>query len=515
MSANTRPLNILLFADDRHPANSVSDHINAYVRHSHHRWVVFNPISIPNCDTLNFNYFDAIAIHYSICSLFEWMVAPDIARKIHEYQGPKFQFIQDEYRWVNRISEKMAHLGINTLFTLVRQDLVEQAYNHPGLKNVKKVSVLAGYVPEHLVGAPTIPIKDRPFDIIYRSREVQYWLGKLGQEKKWMAQGVLARAEQYGLTTDISVKEEKRIYGDKWHDFLRSGRVALGTEGGASIWDFDSTACDKAEEYLTRHPDATFEEVHKAVLEPYEGNLMYNTLSPRLFEAAALRTPLVMFPGWYNGVVEAGKHYIVLEKDFSNFADVVKKIKDTPFLEDMAARTYEDIVDSGKYGKTRYIEYVDEAVVQSIAESPAFQPILARNGHFRNARDAKHYLDRQMTAQRKLVLYYRGKYLLGQIFSKTYAIASDPNLTPGTKLRLILQGGRRFFEICKMFARYRGHRLRLALTAGLRSRFQRLLPLWYGRTYRMAHRIYVKVPVLHPYYRAARRKVLGWTRRHT
>jgi len=361
-----RPLNIALFADDRHNALAVSDHVQAFRQCSRHNWFVLNPMRDVFCWYVNLNRFDAVAIHYSLCVIFDHFLPQQLREHIAKYKGPKLQFIQDEYRWVNRISERIAELGISTLFTLVRPDLVEQAYSNPKLKGVRKVSVLPGYVPEHLRKFETVPIGRRSLHLVYRSRPLPYWLGRLGQEKLRIAEGVASRAAAYGLAIDVSAREEDRIYGTAWLDFLSSGKAALGTEGGASIWDFEGKAEQGVNDYLREYPEASFEEVFDAVLRPFEGNLMYNTISPRLFEAIALRTPLVMFPGWYNGIVEPERHYIPLEKDFSNFADVAKRLKDDRYLQDLADRAHDEIISSGRYTKRAFLNLVDTEVERAV-----------------------------------------------------------------------------------------------------------------------------------------------------
>src|SRR5206468_13037957 len=82
--------------------------------------------------------------------------------------------------------------------------------------------------------------------------------------------------------------------------------------------------------------------------------------SPRLFEAAALRTGMVLFPGEYSGVVEPWRHYIPLEKDFSNFAEVAERIKDDSFLEQLTERTFEELIASGRYSEESFVRRFDD-----------------------------------------------------------------------------------------------------------------------------------------------------------
>ena len=52
-----------------------------------------------------------------------------------------------------------------------------------------------------------------------------------------------------------------------------------------------------------------------------------NVISPRCFEAAALRTLMVMYEGEYAGILEAGRHYVELKRDHSNIDEVVSAIR--------------------------------------------------------------------------------------------------------------------------------------------------------------------------------------------
>jgi hypothetical protein len=100
------------------------------------------------------------------------------------------------------------------------------------------------------------------------------------------------------------------------------------------------------------------------LLAKHEGNLVINTISPRAFEAIALRTALVLFPGDYSGILLPERHYVPLLKDFSNFADVAKLLKDPEYLERMAGRAYDDIVASGLYSYGVFAQQVDAILVE-------------------------------------------------------------------------------------------------------------------------------------------------------
>jgi len=231
---------ILLLADDsRGHANTVLDHIAMFTNLSRHDVRLFNPKYLKDNKSLDLNEFDAVVIHYSLPIIFDTYLAPSFREKLRAYPGLKIQFIQDDYRWVDRMAAMMRYLGINVLFTLYPEDKIAKVWDQTRLPNVAVFTTLAGYVPDSLLNLETTPIATRPIDIGYRGRALPYWLGRLGQEKVWIAQGVLERAPYYGLCCDIGWLEEDRIYGEQWNVFIRSCKAMLGTESGASITDFD------------------------------------------------------------------------------------------------------------------------------------------------------------------------------------------------------------------------------------------------------------------------------------
>lgn len=365
-------LRILVLGDDsRSQAGTLRDHLRSFGRYSRHRVHVFNPIGVED-SPLELDAFDAIVLHYSLVITADAYLSPRLRDRISRYTGLKVQFLQDEYRWVDDITAMMRHLGIDVLFSIVPQRELDNVYGDR-LTGVDIIPTLAGYIPEDLVGRNPPTLDARPIDIGYRGRVLPYWNGALAQEKVRIARGVLERIGTHGLRHDIAWSESDRIYGERWNRFLMSCRTTLGTESGTSITDFDGSIERSVRAYLANHPGATFEQVSEAVLAPWEANVMMNVVSPRLFEAAALRTAMVLFPGEYGGIVSPWEHYIPLDKDFSNFDEVVSAIKDDGILSRITSRAYEDIVSSDAYSLRRFVGMFDD-VVEERASARAFRP---------------------------------------------------------------------------------------------------------------------------------------------
>jgi hypothetical protein len=372
------PLSVLVLADDgRHGAGNLLGHIRAFGRYSRHDVVVFNPRDVPVSRFLRLADFDVVVVHYSLVLIADSYVPPWLRDQLRDFEGLKVLFLQDEYRWVDSITEMARALRFRMLFTIVPPRELDKVYGGR-LPGVVLVPTLAGFVPDELVQRSSPPLEARRLDIGYRGRVLPFWNGALSQEKVSIGKGVLARAQRYGLRCDIAWGENDRLYGEQWYRFLESCRATLGTESGTSITDFDGSVERETVEYLATHPAATFEQASEAVLGRYEGNVMMNVVSPRVFEASALRTPMVLFPGEYGGVIRPWEHYVPLEKDFSNMDEVVRAIRDAPEMQAMIERARSDVVDSGRYSLRRFIESFDDAIEAHAAPRAMARPTRAR-----------------------------------------------------------------------------------------------------------------------------------------
>lgn len=354
---------ILLLCDQRRRnAGNVLQHIAALTKLSRHDVHPFNPIDRPGSSRLlHLGEFDVIVIHYTIVPTVGRYLPPELAERIARFAGLKIQFLQDEYRRVNAIASKTREIGVEVLYTCIPSPVREQVYG-PRLPGITTITTLPGLVPDELVGRSVPPTHERPVDVGYRARDVPYWLGRVGREKVEIGSGFQERAGRYGLRCDISSSEKRRIYGEAWNRFLASCKATLGTTSGASILDTDGSIETQVREYLVRRPDADFEEVESAILAQYEGNGTISVASPRLFEAAALRTAMILFPGDYSGVVQPNVHYIPLERDFSNMDRVVEKLRDAKLCEELTRNAYDDLVASGRYSLSTFVSEFDELV---------------------------------------------------------------------------------------------------------------------------------------------------------
>lgn len=370
-----QPLNVLFLCDTSHPAGAVQDHIDALVRHSRHHFYTLNPLLNQGVYGLEPSHFDAILIHYSIYTLGRTYLSASMEEFVSRYRGPKAQFIQDEYRSISYITAKLTQLGTHVLFSSLEPHNIATVY--ASQPNLIAYTTLPGMVTQHLAQRAVPPVRERPLHAAYRTHELPFWLGRHGQLKPRLAREFPLVAERYGLKVDISDRNSDRVYGENWIRLLTSAKSALGTEGGASIFDFDGVE-DRTRAFLANNPDVDFKTVFEHVLAPYEGNVVHTTMTPRIFESIALRTPLVLIPGCYRHVVQPYKHYLPLEADMSNAGEVAEALKDDRLLQEMADRAYEEIALSDEYSWPRFARQFDRALDRAFALL-AKDPMLANS----------------------------------------------------------------------------------------------------------------------------------------
>ncbi|NIM97414.1 MAG: hypothetical protein GTO24_04820 [candidate division Zixibacteria bacterium] len=349
-------------------ASTFIDHLDAFINFSQHNFYCLSFLGkLPR--KLDLHRFDIIVIHYSVFLSFssEYFLNSQSRQRIRDFPGLKVLFVQDEYRGVNAVIENMKSMRIHVLFTCVPDGEIEKVYPSKALPGLRKINTLTGYAPKALVTRDVLRIKDRPIDVGYRTRKLPYWLGELGYEKIQIAEKFVAHAADAGLRLDISYQESRRIYGEKWIDFVSSCKVMLGTESGASVFDFSGELEQIVSRYEQEHPEAGFAEIQEKFLRPYEGKVRLNQISPRCFEAAALRTAMLLYEGDYSGILKPWRHYIPLNKDFSNIEEVIRILRDDEKLQSIADCAFAEIAQNPEYGYEKFMSDFDRVVGEEVS----------------------------------------------------------------------------------------------------------------------------------------------------
>ncbi len=361
-------LQILLLCDYRENiAATVREHIDSLIGFSAHR---IRKVSILGDlpPRLDLDHFDAVVVHYSLIACHDSYVSAASRRALADFGGLKAIFIQDEYRFVDATIAAMREIGVDVLFTCVPAPEIEKVYPSERLPGVIKVNVLTGYVPEHLLGKDVRHYAERPIDVGYRARKVPAWLGELGREKYEIGRIFRDDAATDGLVLDISFREEDRLYGDKWIDFVCDCKAMLGVESGASVFDFTGEIQRNVDAHERRNPGVDFQTLKGLYFADSEGKISLNQISPRCFEATALRTLLVMYEGDYSGRMQPWRHYAPLKKDHSNHAEVIALLKDPVRATEIIETAYREVACNPGNTFRAFVIQFDEVI------STAFRP---------------------------------------------------------------------------------------------------------------------------------------------
>ncbi len=255
-------------------------------------------------------------------------------------------------------------------------DLVYGSHTH----GPRVIYTIPGYVSDDLVSTAarrSVPDAKRRVDIGYRGRSLPFSMGRGGQEKREIAERFAEMAKGRGLVLDLAVDERSRLYGNRWISFMANARGTIGVEAGVSIFDIEDRVQPAAEQMLRENPSISMEEMSARLLEPWEGNIPYRTISPRHFEAAAFRVTQILFEGRYSGILEPMVHYLPLRKDFSNFDEVIGLFKDPEVRRSLTERAYTDLIASGQYSYRAFIRQFD-AELEGAGLSPSGDPLPAR-----------------------------------------------------------------------------------------------------------------------------------------
>jgi hypothetical protein len=360
VASQSASLCLLLLGDyDQTMAQTSRQHMDALVDRSRHR---VRRLSLGRRlpDRVSLDRFDGIIIHYSLVAALDSFLDAETQHRIAEYRGAKALFIQDEHRHVERTIDLLRRLKIDVLFTCVPQSEVEKVYPHAELPGLRKVKVLTGYIAPELCRLDVPALADRVIDVGYRARKLSAWLGQLGREKWLIGERFGADAAQYGLACDISHREEDRLYGRDWIDFMLRCKAVLGSESGSSV--FDRTG--EIERAVVRHelsePDTSFEALRELYFRDEDGHVANGQISPRCFEAAALRTLMILYEGGYSGILVPWRHYVPLRKDHGNMAEVAAFLRDLPRAQAIVDAAYRDVALNPAHSFGAHVSQVDD-----------------------------------------------------------------------------------------------------------------------------------------------------------
>lgn len=316
--------------------------------------------------------FDIIVVHNSVAYNPANLTSLDSLTnlKFSDFKGVKVLFKQDENFRFKETSDAIACMKFDIVLTCLPSEEVEKIYPPSVVgQDVKFAQMLTGYITPSLrtrFGNTTL---ERPVDIGYRGSIQPLNFGRLCYEKRQIGDEVSRRLMKSDLNLDISSRWEDRFGGEAWFDFLSRSKCILGVESGASIFDLHGDLEKRVEKIVgaigSISEDPMYCELFLKSLEDLEGNIKYNQLSPRHFEAAACGALQIMYPGEYSGIFIAERHYLSLSRDFSNLSEVIKQAFDPEVRKKIIQCAYEEIVMNQEFWIETFVRRLDDLILQS------------------------------------------------------------------------------------------------------------------------------------------------------
>ncbi len=324
---------------------------------------------------------DVVVLHTSYLATYRWRPdgAPWLRRRSAALRGlgrVTVALPQDDFLRSDLVAEVMEELGVDHVFTPVPESERPKVYRRMDLDRVRFHLALTGYLDDGEVArmervAAEVGEAGRDIDVGYRAWHAARWLGRHGQLKTEIARVFAEEGPRHGLKVDVSTREQDTLYGDDWSRFLARSKYTIGVEGGASILDHDGTLRARVYDYEVAHPDASFDDVEAACFAGRDGELALYAVSPRHLEACATRTCQVLVRGDYNGVLEADRHYIPLEPDFSNVDAVLETLRRDDRRHEIVEAAHRDVVASGRWTYRELVRAVEAVAPADPAPAPA------------------------------------------------------------------------------------------------------------------------------------------------
>ncbi|CAN0618960.1 conserved protein of unknown function [Burkholderia multivorans] len=303
----------------------------------------------------------------------------NLAVRFKNYGGVKVIFKQDENYKARGTASYLGENKFDVVFTCLPESERHKVYPPEVVGDLEFTQMLTGYVtPDLRDGLFERFGEERDIDVGYRGSLQPLEFGRLCYEKRTIGRDFLAATQGMSLRCDISSRWEDRFSGDDWLRFLCRCESVLGVESGASIFDLDgdvkraietfkatSAVGEDSPEYAERLLD---------YLKGFEGNVYYNQISPRHFEAAATKTLQIMFEGKYSNILIPGKHFVELKRDFSNIDQVVRILRDDSAREAIVEAAYRDIIVAPTYWMETFVATFDNVLQGQIDKKSWAKP---------------------------------------------------------------------------------------------------------------------------------------------
>jgi len=186
---------------------------------------------------------------------------------------------------------------------------------------------------------------DRSIDLGFIGALYPFFIGDI--ERTRFIRDVQSFGAGWGLDCDI---REHTVDREEWAAFLRRCKGGIGAESGSYYLDRRGEIIATAKAFLKEHPETSFDELFERFFKkPSVEHVSGKCISSRHFEAIGTGTCQILLEGQYNGILQAGEHFISVKKDLSNIDEAIRLFKDDAYRQEIAERAYEHVINGHTY----------------------------------------------------------------------------------------------------------------------------------------------------------------------
>jgi len=288
--------------------------------------------------------------------------------------GPIIFSKQDEHICNPKLREVINQIRPDAIITCTSSSIdAEKVY---GNLDTSFYHVFPGYINSDVQF--DVPINKRNIDILSRGRWLKPKYGHLGYLKGTIGEEIVNynNTHSCGLNINHSNFAKARVNDyTQWETLILNSKTILSTPTGCNVVSQALTAegGDLLDQAIINGWSRNIEYSYDQFVKIYDDNknvyteeLNFETISPKMFQAAVYKSALVMYRHNYANIFKPDIHYIPVETDHSNLDDVVAKIKDVDYLQEMVDRVYEDVVSSKLFTYEKLARFLDAIITKII-----------------------------------------------------------------------------------------------------------------------------------------------------
>lgn len=343
------------------------DHIYNFPKYEKGNLYVFHAANAPVSEALKQFKFDGVIMNYCFLGYRAGPLYPVLREKyawLKDLDCPKIAICQDDYTESGVMDEWLEFMDVSTIYSPIQNNVKELYPRNWGKKNFKLgLTAYTDSADMKELAKYARPFHKRQIDVGTRVRFLPPQFGRYGRTKGETAEDFAHLADIAGFNTDISTDPSDVIFGSNWLKFVGNCKFTLGSKGGSSLNDPYGKFRKRITKYLQECPNAGFAEVEKKCFPGVDGHFVFAGVSPRLFEAAALRTCQILIRDEYVGGIEPYIDYIPLDEDMSNIEEVFTLMRDEDKCLAMIESCYQKLIASEAFDYNKFVPDVLSEII--------------------------------------------------------------------------------------------------------------------------------------------------------